>query len=270
MFFSLPQHAVVTVPGEHHVHLDDPEVVAPLISDFLQTHLNLTTAQWTNKWVLTLTDTHTNIASQRSNSHNIVCVVFLLSYTKLCTNCVFSHHFTLIIVFVYDAFHLVSFLMHSFSFNSYFLCCRSHWSGPSLGCATINSNVLIFYSKKKQMTKCISKCTKFKISKVISNLIVRPNESKNKCVAYYVVFSKHITMSSNILFKWGKAFRTENVCKSSKLNKTVQIYNSRMLRVIILVWSWSQLLFMNLVLLQNELKMAVIKRDDILWQLFIM
>ncbi|XP_051242445.1 serine hydrolase-like protein isoform X2 [Dicentrarchus labrax] len=30
-------HMVVTVPGDHHVHLNNPEVVAPLVSDFLQT-----------------------------------------------------------------------------------------------------------------------------------------------------------------------------------------------------------------------------------------
>ncbi|XP_037620796.1 serine hydrolase-like protein [Sebastes umbrosus] len=30
-------HTVVKVPGDHHVHLNDPEVVAPLVSDFLQT-----------------------------------------------------------------------------------------------------------------------------------------------------------------------------------------------------------------------------------------
>ncbi|XP_008275461.1 serine hydrolase-like protein [Stegastes partitus] len=30
-------HTVVTVSGDHHVHLNNPEVVAPLISDFLQT-----------------------------------------------------------------------------------------------------------------------------------------------------------------------------------------------------------------------------------------
>ncbi|XP_024145210.1 serine hydrolase-like protein isoform X1 [Oryzias melastigma] len=30
-------HAVVTVPGDHHVHLNNPENVAPLLSDFLQT-----------------------------------------------------------------------------------------------------------------------------------------------------------------------------------------------------------------------------------------
>ncbi|KAM4584730.1 serine hydrolase-like protein [Odontesthes bonariensis] len=29
-------HTVVTVPGDHHVHLNSPEVVAPLASDFLQ------------------------------------------------------------------------------------------------------------------------------------------------------------------------------------------------------------------------------------------
>ncbi|KAM7008652.1 serine hydrolase-like protein [Tautogolabrus adspersus] len=32
-------HTVVTVPGDHHVHLNNPEVVAPLISDFLQTNV---------------------------------------------------------------------------------------------------------------------------------------------------------------------------------------------------------------------------------------
>ncbi|KAK1886618.1 Serine hydrolase-like protein [Dissostichus eleginoides] len=30
-------HTVVTVAGDHHVHLNDPEVVAPLVSDFLRT-----------------------------------------------------------------------------------------------------------------------------------------------------------------------------------------------------------------------------------------
>ncbi|XP_037620862.1 serine hydrolase-like protein [Sebastes umbrosus] len=29
-------HTVVMVPGDHHVHLNDPEVVAPLVFDFLQ------------------------------------------------------------------------------------------------------------------------------------------------------------------------------------------------------------------------------------------
>lgn len=33
------------------------------------------------------------------------------------------------------------------------------------------------------------------------------------------------------------AFRTENVCKSPKLNKIVQFHYSRMLHVIISVWS---------------------------------
>ncbi|XP_054459845.1 serine hydrolase-like protein [Anoplopoma fimbria] len=33
------KHTVVTVPGDHHVHLNQPEVVAPLVSDFLQTKL---------------------------------------------------------------------------------------------------------------------------------------------------------------------------------------------------------------------------------------
>ncbi|XP_040893026.1 serine hydrolase-like protein isoform X2 [Toxotes jaculatrix] len=30
-------HKVVTVPGDHHIHLNNPEVVAPFVSDFLQT-----------------------------------------------------------------------------------------------------------------------------------------------------------------------------------------------------------------------------------------
>ncbi|XP_044047209.1 serine hydrolase-like protein isoform X2 [Siniperca chuatsi] len=30
-------HTVVTAPGDHHIHLSNPEVVAPLVSDFLQT-----------------------------------------------------------------------------------------------------------------------------------------------------------------------------------------------------------------------------------------
>ncbi|XP_028261645.1 serine hydrolase-like protein isoform X2 [Parambassis ranga] len=29
-------HTVVSVPGDHHVHLNNPEVISPLISDFLQ------------------------------------------------------------------------------------------------------------------------------------------------------------------------------------------------------------------------------------------
>lgn len=32
-------HKVVTVPGDHHVHLNNPEVIAPLVSDFLQTNV---------------------------------------------------------------------------------------------------------------------------------------------------------------------------------------------------------------------------------------
>uniref|UniRef100_A0A8C2YXP4 Serine hydrolase like n=1 Tax=Cyclopterus lumpus TaxID=8103 RepID=A0A8C2YXP4_CYCLU len=35
----LLMHTVVTVPGDHHVHLEQPEVVAPLVSDFLQTRV---------------------------------------------------------------------------------------------------------------------------------------------------------------------------------------------------------------------------------------
>ncbi|XP_065814618.1 serine hydrolase-like protein isoform X2 [Labrus bergylta] len=30
-------HTVVKIPGDHHVHLNNPEAVAPLVSDFLQT-----------------------------------------------------------------------------------------------------------------------------------------------------------------------------------------------------------------------------------------
>lgn len=30
------QNTVVMVPGDHHVHLNNPEVVAPLVSEFLQ------------------------------------------------------------------------------------------------------------------------------------------------------------------------------------------------------------------------------------------
>ncbi|KAG7281618.1 hypothetical protein CRUP_019130 [Coryphaenoides rupestris] len=29
---------VVTVPGDHHVHLNHPEIVAPVVSDFLQSN----------------------------------------------------------------------------------------------------------------------------------------------------------------------------------------------------------------------------------------
>uniref|UniRef100_A0A672F2P0 Serine hydrolase like n=1 Tax=Salarias fasciatus TaxID=181472 RepID=A0A672F2P0_SALFA len=34
--FKDRNHAVVSVPGDHHVHLNDPEVVAPLVTDFLR------------------------------------------------------------------------------------------------------------------------------------------------------------------------------------------------------------------------------------------
>uniref|UniRef100_A0A665X3E1 Serine hydrolase like n=1 Tax=Echeneis naucrates TaxID=173247 RepID=A0A665X3E1_ECHNA len=37
----LPQHSVVTVTGDHHVHLNDPEIIAPLVSHFLQTKVLL-------------------------------------------------------------------------------------------------------------------------------------------------------------------------------------------------------------------------------------
>ncbi|XP_063740254.1 serine hydrolase-like protein isoform X1 [Eleginops maclovinus] len=33
------QHTVVTVPGDHHVHLNNPEVVAPFVADFLRTRV---------------------------------------------------------------------------------------------------------------------------------------------------------------------------------------------------------------------------------------
>lgn len=41
MCISLPllQHRVVTVAGDHHVHLNSPEVVAPLVSEFLQSNV---------------------------------------------------------------------------------------------------------------------------------------------------------------------------------------------------------------------------------------
>ncbi|KAK5866003.1 hypothetical protein PBY51_020225 [Eleginops maclovinus] len=32
-------HTVVTVPGDHHVHLNNPEVVAPFVADFLRTRV---------------------------------------------------------------------------------------------------------------------------------------------------------------------------------------------------------------------------------------
>lgn len=42
-------HTVVTVPGNHHVHLNNPEVVAPLVSDFLQTKVLSQLARLTNE-----------------------------------------------------------------------------------------------------------------------------------------------------------------------------------------------------------------------------
>lgn len=33
---TLLQHTVLTVPGSHHVHLNNPENVAPIVSDFLR------------------------------------------------------------------------------------------------------------------------------------------------------------------------------------------------------------------------------------------
>ncbi|XP_026215568.1 serine hydrolase-like protein isoform X1 [Anabas testudineus] len=32
-------HTVVTVPGDHHIHLNDPKVVAPVVSGFLRAHV---------------------------------------------------------------------------------------------------------------------------------------------------------------------------------------------------------------------------------------
>ncbi|XP_030579198.1 serine hydrolase-like protein [Archocentrus centrarchus] len=46
-------HAVVTVPGDHHVHLNNPDVVAPVLSDFLQTK------------VLSQSDTPTNVQTSK-------------------------------------------------------------------------------------------------------------------------------------------------------------------------------------------------------------
>ncbi|XP_070779748.1 serine hydrolase-like protein [Enoplosus armatus] len=42
-------HVVVTVPGNHHVHLNNPEVVAPLVSDFLQTKVLSQSARLTDE-----------------------------------------------------------------------------------------------------------------------------------------------------------------------------------------------------------------------------
>lgn len=45
------QHSVVTVPGDHHVHLSSPQVVAPLVSNFLQTRvLRLPTSATHKLW----------------------------------------------------------------------------------------------------------------------------------------------------------------------------------------------------------------------------
>uniref|UniRef100_A0A3Q1GX84 AB hydrolase-1 domain-containing protein n=1 Tax=Anabas testudineus TaxID=64144 RepID=A0A3Q1GX84_ANATE len=52
---SLRQHTVVTVPGDHHVHLNNPEVVAPLVSDFLQrTHTFSFTEQFISSGYVTV------------------------------------------------------------------------------------------------------------------------------------------------------------------------------------------------------------------------
>ncbi|XP_041789370.1 serine hydrolase-like protein [Chelmon rostratus] len=42
-------HTVVTVPGDHHIHLNNPEVVAPLVSDFLQNKVLSQSAALTNE-----------------------------------------------------------------------------------------------------------------------------------------------------------------------------------------------------------------------------
>ncbi|XP_076584029.1 serine hydrolase-like protein isoform X3 [Chaetodon auriga] len=42
-------HSVVTVPGDHHIHLNNPEVVAPLVSDFLRTKVLSQSAAKTNE-----------------------------------------------------------------------------------------------------------------------------------------------------------------------------------------------------------------------------
>uniref|UniRef100_A0A4W6FXZ1 Serine hydrolase like n=1 Tax=Lates calcarifer TaxID=8187 RepID=A0A4W6FXZ1_LATCA len=46
-------HTVLTVTGDHHIHLNDPEVVAPLVSDFLHASDN----QYTHTHTHTHTDT---------------------------------------------------------------------------------------------------------------------------------------------------------------------------------------------------------------------
>ncbi|XP_019111883.2 serine hydrolase-like protein [Larimichthys crocea] len=42
-------HSVITVPGDHHVHLNNPGVVAPLVSDFLQTKVLSQSANLTDE-----------------------------------------------------------------------------------------------------------------------------------------------------------------------------------------------------------------------------
>ncbi|XP_044201565.1 serine hydrolase-like protein isoform X1 [Thunnus albacares] len=42
-------HTVLTVPGDHHVHLNNPVVVAPLVSDFLQTQVLSQSARLTDE-----------------------------------------------------------------------------------------------------------------------------------------------------------------------------------------------------------------------------
>lgn len=40
--------SVVTVPGDHHIHLNKPDIVAPVVSDFLQTKVLSRSATPTN------------------------------------------------------------------------------------------------------------------------------------------------------------------------------------------------------------------------------
>ncbi|XP_018520582.1 serine hydrolase-like protein [Lates calcarifer] len=42
-------HKVVTVPGDHHIHLNNPEVVAPFVSDFLRTKVLSSSAKREHK-----------------------------------------------------------------------------------------------------------------------------------------------------------------------------------------------------------------------------
>lgn len=69
-----------------------------------------------------------------------------------------------------------------------------------------------------------------------------------------------------------KSLKWKTVVHIILIFKNIIIYTTGLLHIIISVQliCLFQLLFMNLVLAQKELKMAVIKRDDILWQLFIM